>query len=108
MRKKSEFNFWDFLIWIGIILLLGWAFLKAIGIINTPVWVEMIPYFGIGTTAIGAAYKIGKIMMNLEIIGNKVDKILTFEEDFREVNHNQQLCLEGKLQGSPYKKENEQ
>jgi hypothetical protein len=46
--------------------------------------------------------------MKLETIGNKVDKILTFEEDFREVNHNQQLCLEGKLQGSPYKKENEQ
>ncbi len=63
MKKE---NFLDALIWIGIVLILGWALLKALRIIRSPVWIDMIPYFGLGVTAIGGAYKLRKIMKGIE------------------------------------------
>lgn len=102
MNKRGQ-GFWDYLIWIGIILILGWALLKALGIINTPTWVEMVPYFGVGVSAIGGAYKLGKIMKGIEETKTKVEKVLEIEEDFKEVKSNQKLCMDGKLHKSPYR-----
>lgn len=102
--EKRGINNLDVLIWIGIILILGWAILKALGIIHSPIWVDMIPYFGVGASAIGGAYKLGKIMTGIEETKVKVDKILNLEEDFKEVKNNQKMCMEGKLHNSPYKR----
>ena len=56
---KRNLEFWDILIIVGAILILGWALLKSLGIIGTPIWVDMIPYFGAGASIIGGAYKLG-------------------------------------------------
>jgi len=96
MNKIAQ-SFWDLIIWIGIALILGWAFLKSIGVINTSVWVEMIPYYGIGLAGLGGAYKVGKIMNGIEIL-------LRIEGRFRQVENTHRMCIEGKLKGSPYKK----
>ncbi len=48
MKKETEF--WNTLIIVGAILIIGWALLKSFGVINSPQWVEMVPYFGIGVS----------------------------------------------------------
>lgn len=48
MKKETEF--WNTLIIVGAILIIGWALLKSFGVINSPPWVEMVPYFGIGVS----------------------------------------------------------
>jgi len=95
MNKKGA-NFWDYLIWIGLASILGWAFLKSIGVINTAVWVEMIPYYGVGSVGMGIVYKIGKIMKGIETTNEKVDRVLEIEKRFDKVEQTHQLCIEGK------------
>ncbi len=102
MNKKGEASIWDYLIWIGMLLILGWAFLKSFGIINTAVWIQMVPYYGAGIGGIGIIYKLGKIKKGIETTDSKVDNILQMKEDFQKVQHNQELCFEGKLKGSPF------
>ena len=97
-------SFWDYLIWIGIALILGWALLKSFGIINSPIWVDMIPYFGVGGAAIGGSYKLGKIMNGIEQTEKKVDKLLEIEKRFDEVERTHNLCMSGELKGSLYRK----
>lgn len=55
----KKFDFWTYGILGSGLLILIWALLKSFGIINTPVWIEMIPYYGIAFAVISAAYKIG-------------------------------------------------
>lgn len=94
---KKGIDFWDVLIIIGSALILGWALLKALGIIGSPVWVDMLPYFGGGTAIIGAAYKLGKIKKGIEETQAKVDKILKIEERFNKIEHEHNLAIQGKL-----------
>lgn len=103
MEKRGSFNFGEILIWIGVALIIGWAILKSVGFIHSPIWVEMIPYYGVGVAAIGASYKIGRIMKGIEITNRKVNKLLEIESRFLDVENTHKLCLSGKLKGSPYK-----
>ena len=102
--KKGQANFWDYLIWIGIVVLIGWALLKAFGIINSPEWVNMIPVLAGGASLAGGAYKLGMIMRGIEGTKNKINEVLEIKEDFRIVKQNQKLCMDGKLQNSPFRK----
>jgi hypothetical protein len=95
MNKRLDF--WDYLILLGITLILSWALLQTLGILNSPVWVEMIPYYGVGLAGLGGAYKLGKIM-------NGVERLLRIEERFSQVENTHKMCIEGKLDGSPYKR----
>ena len=94
---KRMLDFWDYLILIGISLILSWALLKTAGVINSPMWVEMIPYYGIGLAGLGGAYKLGKIM-------NGVERLLKIEEKFSKIENTRNMCITGQLEGSPYKK----
>jgi len=104
MNKRGKLTIWDYLIWIGIALILIWAILKSIGIINSPIWLEMIPYYGIGISAIGLAYKIGTIKNVIDSTSKNVKRLLSLEEKFNQVEYNQRLCMQGKLKDSPYDK----
>lgn len=97
MAERGGLNFWDYLIFIGILLIVGWALLKSLGIIHSPIWVDMIPYYGMGLAALGGTYKLGKIM-------NGVERLLRIEERFNRLENTHNLCIEGKLDKSPYKK----
>jgi hypothetical protein len=57
----------------------------------------MLPYFGGGASLIGGAYKLGKIKNGIEETQRKVDSLLEFERRFRKVEHEHNLCMEGKL-----------
>jgi len=108
MAKRRGFDFWQALIWLGAIIILSWALLKSFGIIHSPIWVEMVPYLGIGISILGVAYKFGKMANDVEYTRNKVNvfskDFLELREDFSKVKHNQMLCLSGELGSSPYKR----
>ena len=87
IMNKRGISFWDAIIWIGIGILLGWALLKSLGIIHSPIWVETLPYFGIGISAIGGAYKLGKIKQGIENTEQKIDKIVNIEERFKKLEN---------------------
>lgn len=95
--QKEERDIWTALIIFGALLILIWALLKAIGIIQSPVWVEMIPYVGGGLSIIGGAYKLGKIKKGIEETEEKVDKILKIEERFNKIEYEHNLAMNGKL-----------
>lgn len=97
MEKGDKLSFWDYVIFGGAVLILLWAFLKAVGIIHSPVWVEMLPYFGGGLSIIGGAYKLGKIKKGIEETDKKVDQILIIEERFKKIETEHNLAIEGKL-----------
>lgn len=108
MNKKA-FSIWYYFILIGIILILGWATLKSLRIIESDVWEEMIPYFGIGSFFLGIAgviykfgRKLGRIDENIKQTDNKVNNIFEIKKDVQKMKNNQMNCLTGKLRGSPY------
>ena len=102
--NKRGLSFWDAILWIGIAILLGWAILKTLGIIHSPIWVDMLPYYGIGVGAVGGAYKLGKIMEGIQKTQEDVSKLLQIEKRFDNVEKTHIQCLNGELKGSPYNK----
>lgn len=97
MSKKEERDYWSIVIVSGALVILIWALLKAFGVINSPAWVEMLPYFGAGASIIGASYKLGKIKKGIEETEKKVDKVLVIEERFNKIENEHNLALCGKL-----------
>jgi len=101
MNKKGEFSFWQALIWIGAIIILAWAILKSFGVIESPLWVELLPYYGVGITLLGVAYGFGKLVKevkdNSKNIRESRSDFSILREDFTKVKHIQTLCLNGKL-----------
>lgn len=93
----AKLGFWDILIIVGTALILAWAILKALGFIHSPVWVDMLPYFGAGSAIIGGTYKLGKIMEGIEDTKNNVEKILKIEEKFNKIENGHNLAMQGKL-----------
>lgn len=95
MAKTSDF--WDWLILIGALVILIWALLKSFNLIQSPSWVEMIPYFGGAVSIIGGTYKLGKIKKGIETTEKKVDKLLVIEERFDKIENEHNLAMDGKL-----------
>ncbi|MCK9573044.1 MAG: hypothetical protein M0R20_01395 [Candidatus Omnitrophica bacterium] len=82
-KNNSLKNFATFLIWGGIIGIFLWAAGKSLGLIHSPAWVEMMPYFFGGGSLGGIAIYCGKVLNRLDRveddvkdIDNKVDEIV--------------------------------
>ncbi len=65
IKKVYHLDVTDVLIWTGIFIITVWALGKATGLINSPVWVDMIPVFGVVVTIAGISLKIGAILQKL-------------------------------------------
>ena len=65
IKKIYHLDVTDILIWTGILIITVWALGKATGLINSPVWVDMIPVFGVVLTIAGISLKIGVILQKL-------------------------------------------
>jgi hypothetical protein len=94
---KRGWDFWDLVILIGALIILFWALAKALKIIATPIWVDTLPYFGVGFAIIGGVYKLGIIKRGIDETERKVDKILTIEERFNKLENEHKLAMDGKL-----------
>jgi len=53
MNKNKVY---DIIFWVSMLVIVVWIILKMIGVINSPVWMQMIPYMSI-VFAAGAFYQ---------------------------------------------------
>lgn len=95
--ERRGVDIWDVILLVAGLSILFWALLKAIGIIHSPVWVEMIPYIGAGTAVIGIVYNIGKVKKGIEETDKKVDRILSINERFSRLEPKHNLVMCGKM-----------
>ena len=70
--NKRGLSFWDVLAWIVLVGILVWLILKGIGVINTPSFVELAPYFG-------AVYLVGWQIHKLETVSSDVKELKKFK-----------------------------
>ena len=61
--------------YVSIAVLFLWALLKALAVIRSPVWVDMIPFFSIAFAA-GAFYqKVARLAEDMTLLLGKVEHI---------------------------------
>jgi hypothetical protein len=94
---KRGIDIWDIILLIAALVIIFWAILKAMGIIHSPVWVDMIPYISAGVALLGLVYNIGKIKKGIDETDNKVNKILGINERFNRLEHEHNLAMQGRL-----------
>ena len=86
--EKEGWNFWDIVALAGAVSILFWATLKSLGVLHSPTWIEMIPFFGIGITflgfILGLAYKFGGIINKIESTNFKVGKLVEHFSQFEQ------------------------
>jgi len=78
--EKKRYNLWDLLFLIGTLAILIWALLKSLRIINTPIFIEMIPYYGLGLVFLSAYKKWIKFEL---IISNTFRKVNQLKKDLK-------------------------
>ncbi len=74
---------YDFVFWTSMSVVAVWIVLKAVGVINTPIIVQLIPYAG-GIFAFGAFFQL------IKEVKNQVKEI---KDDLGEVKKSQQSML---------------
>ena len=87
---ERRISFWDFLFWIALIILLLWVILKGLGYINTPAFVEIIPY-------ISGIFIAGAIYQQFRNMQNDISYIKYVNKRFLKIEHEHNLFLEGKM-----------
>ena len=77
--------------YLGTAMILGWALLKAAGVIHSPIWVEMIPFVGAGLGVGGILFKAGTLFEKLERVIRDVErltgKVEPMPDNLREVDY---------------------
>jgi len=68
-----------------VVIILGWALGKSLGVIHSPVWVEMVPYFG-GAASLVA---LGKYLQKIDTLCRDVGEMKT---DLKEIQK-KAICL---------------
>ena len=89
-RRHSQVD--SVLLTIGIIAALAiiiWALLKSFAIINTPVWVEMVPYIAGGVAVLAAVLQLGKMMQKLDMVCYDVRAL---KQDIHKIQINCPTC----------------
>lgn len=93
----KRFDFGQCLIILGALIIILWVILKSFGIINSPVWVEMVPYVGGVASMVGVAYQFGRVMHRIESIEEKLDRMIQMEQRFLKVEHEHNLAMTGQM-----------
>jgi len=91
-------SIWDILFWVALAILSIWLVLKLTGIIQTPVWQDLLP---LGFSAIllllsawGKLSKIDNIEREIRRINYKIEKV---GNDLIEIKTEHNLVKQGKL-----------
>ena len=100
MRK--EINWGIVLMYVSAFIILIWALLKSFGVINTPAWIEMVPYYGVFVGVVAGAVVFGKLFEKVNSLDRKTTSYSRMKDDFISVRDKQGMCLSGELKGSPY------
>ena len=96
ISNKIKYILGDIMFWAGIIILVLWALGKSFGIINSPNWIEMIPYFTIAVTLSGAGVKLGRTLEKIDNMEKELNSlriaVIEIGKDVREIQR-KAFCL---------------
>lgn len=85
--KEKKVSIWDVLAWIILVGILVWLVLKTLGIINTPLWLEYAPLYGV-------VYLAGWQIHKLETVAREVHELKRFKEaTINEISQIKSNCL---------------
>ena len=78
----------DILIYTCFISIIIWAILKALGVFNTPVWVEIMPMVWGSFGALLVVFKFGNAfgVLKQDVVHLKLDSV-QLKQDMKEVKH---------------------
>ena len=100
-RGKIDLSIWDILFWLGLIILATWLVLKLSGVIQSPLWQDLLPTGGaiilILLSAWGKLTKIDNIEKDVRRINFKLEK---FGESLTELKTEHNLIKQGRLKFS--------
>ncbi len=74
IEKMHRFDYTDVLLWISIITLALWIIGKIIGLIQSPVWVDSLPFLSALLAIIVFSIKIGRMLQKLDYVIEVVNK----------------------------------
>ncbi len=94
IEKIKQIDPWYALFWIGILITLAWTILKAVGVIKTPIWVEMIPWISVIAAVIGVVKYIVKYLVIIKVMDIR---LINLENDMKEVKDERLINLEKHL-----------
>ena len=94
IERIKEIDPWYALFWLGLFVIFVWAVLKSVGVIQSPIWQEMIPVFSAVASAVGIAKYIVKYIVKIAILELKVDRL---ENDMKEVKDVRLIKIEKHL-----------
>ncbi len=80
----------DVIFWLALLLLAFWIIAKLLGLINTPIIVEIIPY-------ISAVFIAGSIWQQFKYVERDVEDIKIIARRFEKLEHEHKLVIDGKL-----------
>ncbi len=82
--------------WASIATLVLWALGKSFGIIHSPNWMEMVPYFTIAIAVSSASTKVGRTIERIDHMDKEVNSLRTaviaIGKDVREIQR-KAFCL---------------
>lgn len=94
----SGISIWDVLFWLALIILFVWLVLKLSGVIQSPLWQDLLPLGGAAIlfllSAWGKLSKIDNIETEVRRINFRLEK---FKENLIEIRTEHNLAKEGKL-----------
>jgi hypothetical protein len=70
--KLKDVDWWELIIWTSITILFLWLLAKSVGLINTPIIIEVIPYVTGFITVLGIGKKLGKYTLKLDNVINDI------------------------------------
>lgn len=92
MNKRGASHIWDYIAWIVFVGIVIWVFLKLVGVIHTPVWLEYAPIGGVIYLAGWAMHKLERATDDIKDTINKLeqttDNLKDIESDMNVVRRN--------------------
>ncbi|MCK4328046.1 MAG: hypothetical protein KAW41_06310 [Candidatus Diapherotrites archaeon] len=79
-------NWAKLLAFVGSVIVIVWAFLKSIEILHSPIWMDMIPYFGVGITLLGCVFWLGKLSEKVDCIPEIKTSIIEISKEIHEID----------------------
>lgn len=75
---------YDWIFWISVAVVVIWMILKAVGIIQSPVWQELLPYAGAFAAVVAYFQKTGAYLQKIDYIGQDIHDSKLEMREFRD------------------------
>lgn len=83
----KKINIWTLVFWISILVLFAWLFAKQVGWINTPLFVQAIPFLSAFLVLFSMMKSGGRFLQRVDTISSKIDQLSGDVSDLKKEVH---------------------